>query len=117
MRHTREPGAPAGPEPPPFRFGAGMRWVRRLFLLSGLLTAVWLVVWLGFGGRADFVAGEPYEASVMLGAWIGLSAVAIALVAGVLLAQQLVMAILTRLDEGPLFSGFLGRGGQRRRRR
>lgn len=94
----------------PFRFGAGMKWVRRLFLVAAALLVAWLVVWLGFGGRADFVTGEPYGASVTVGAWLGLSAVAVAGAAGVLFAQQLAMAILGRIDAGPLFPGLLGRG-------
>ncbi|MCO1338337.1 hypothetical protein BJH93_05425 [Kocuria polaris] len=98
----------------PFRFGAGMKWVRRLFLVAAALLAAWLLVWLGFGGRADFAAGEPYGASVAVGAWLGFSAVAVAVVAGVIFAQQLVMAILGRIDAGPLFPGLLGRRGRRR---
>ena len=102
------------PRSAPFRFGPGMRWVRRLFLVAGILFIAWLVVWLGFGGRADFVAGPPHGTVVTVGAWLGFSAVGVALIAGVVFAQQLVFAILRRLDEGPLFTGFLT--GRRRRR-
>ncbi|GHD01502.1 hypothetical protein [Zhihengliuella salsuginis] len=107
----------AAPEQVPFQFGPGMRWVRRLFAVAGLLLAGWLVVWLGFGGRAGFVAGEPYGAPVVAGAWLGLSSVAVAAVAGLLFVQQIAIAILTRVDAGPVFTGFLGgrahRGGRR----
>ncbi|WP_372697760.1 hypothetical protein [Arthrobacter sp. JSM 101049] len=92
-------GAPVG-----YRFGDGMRWVTWLFISTGVLWAVAIVLWLAAGGRAEFTTGTaPWSWHVLVPAWITLAGIVLALGGCVVFAQQMVGAILGRFEH----SGFL----------
>ncbi|WP_309079914.1 hypothetical protein [Zhihengliuella sp.] len=96
-----------GRRPPAFDFGPAFRWVRAGVRAAVVLLVLWLVIWLGLGGRADYVDGPPDGWVVVTGAWAGFAGLAVAGAAGLLFAQQLVLAVLERVDRGPLFPGLL----------
>ncbi|GAA3695575.1 hypothetical protein GCM10022377_05510 [Zhihengliuella alba] len=108
---------PGDRRPPAFEFGPAFRWVGIAVRAAGALLAAWLVVWLGLGGRADYVDGPPHGWAVVAGAWTGFGGLAAAGAAGILFVQQLVLAVLERVDRGPLFPGLLQARGQRGRQR
>lgn len=72
-----------------------MRIIRRLWALAALTLAVAVVLWLGFGGRDQFIArSSGYDARVLLPAWLGL--------AGLLSAAAATVLFMIRLMRGAL---------------
>lgn len=101
-------GTPVG-----YRFGHGMRWVTWLFIATGLLWIVAIVLWLAAGGRVEFTTGQaPWSWHVLVPAWITLAGIILALGGCVVFAQQMFGAILGRFAH----SGFLDSPASRTRR-
>jgi len=106
-------GTPVG-----YRFGPGMGWVARLFIATGALWVVAIVLWLAAGGRAEFTTAQaPWSWRVLVPAWTALAGIILALGGCVVFARQMFGAVLGRLEQ----RGFLdspderARGGRPRR--
>lgn len=104
----------AARQPHGYRFGTGMTWVTWLFVATGVLWAVAIVLWLVMGGRDEFTTGQaPWSWRVLVPAWMTLTGIVLALAGCVVFAQQMFVAILGRFEH----NGFLESPTARRRSR
>lgn len=101
-------------KPVGYSFGGGMKWVTRLFVATGLLWVLAIVLWLAAGGRAEFTTGQaPWSWQVLVPAWMTLAGIVLALAGCVVFAQQMFQAILGRFEN----NGLLGAGSPHPRTR
>lgn len=72
-----------------------MRIIHLLWALAGLALAISAVLWLGFGGRDQFIARDSgFDARVLVPAWLAL--------AGLLAASAATVLFMIRLMRGAL---------------
>ncbi|WP_417219200.1 hypothetical protein [Arthrobacter sp.] len=99
-------------KPVGYTFGGGMKWVTWLFIATGVLWVLAIVVWLAAGGRAEFTTGHaPWSWQVLVPAWMTLAGIVAALAGCVVFAQQMFVAILGRFENNGLL-GNPGRGAR-----
>ena len=93
-------------KPVGYSFGDGMKWVTWLFIATGLLWVLAIVLWLAVGGRNEFTTGQsPWTWHVLVPAWMTLAGIVSALAGCVVFAQQMFVAILGRFENNGFLDG------------